>query len=131
MNLTFGVKKHDSEKSKKYPGDYKAGCSLGIGDWRIPRLLGRIPLAKFWWPGAQLYISFIQTRNRYVVENYIWRKRYLFFREDIHRTYWTNNSSFLLCASLKVVILLKQACHGHCIKMCNFNVIPTWLYMPK
>ena len=87
--------------------------------------------AKFWWPGAQLYISFIQTWNRYVVENYIWRKRYLFFQEDIHRTRWTNNSSFLLCTSLKVVILLKQACHGHCTKMRNFNVIPTWLYMPK
>ena len=53
--------------------------------------------AKFWWPGAQLYISFIQTWSRYVVENYIWRKRYLFFQEDIHRTCWTNNSSFCVC----------------------------------
>ena len=69
--------------------------------------------AKFWWPKAQLYISFIHTWNRYVVENYIWRKRYLFFQEDIHRMRWANNYSFRLCASLKVVILLKQACHGH------------------
>ena len=46
------------------------------------------------------------------------RKLYLvktvsFFPKDIHRTRRANNYSFLLCASLKVVILLKQACHGH------------------